>query len=77
MDTWLIFHDLYNMRREDGVQYVSLIIGFEFVVSGWFFGKSGNLSLMRSPSTARRFGVRLEFTKQSALPRKFSKHNVM
>ena len=65
------------MRWEDGVQYVTLIIGFEFVLSGRFPGKSGNLSLLRSPSKAKRFGVRPRSMKQSALPRKVSKLNVM
>ena len=54
MDTWLIFHDFQIMRRGDGVQYVKHIIGFVFVLSGRFVGKSanwlkGNFQVMHKP----------------------------
>ena len=74
MDTWLIFHDPLPLRWEDGVQYAWRIIGFAPVPQERFPGKSGSLPLMAILSGAEIFPVRRREIRQSALPRKFSKH---
>ncbi len=42
MDIGLIFPNFYTMRWKDGVQYVQLIIGFEYVLSECLVGKSAS-----------------------------------
>ena len=43
MDTRLIFRDFVLLRWDDGVQYVSRIIGFVFAPSECLVGKSAKL----------------------------------